>query len=490
MRPKIELLDQESIEQILEEAFEVLVDPGVRVHNEQALELLDSAGARMEAHGQIAHIPAHVVERALASAPESFDLYGLDGEKQVHYGGDQVHFDPGSAAISILDHESQSQRAPVTEDFVRFVKLVETLPAIDAQSTAMVCADVPQEIGDLYRLYLALLFMRKPIVTGAFRKDTWWIMREMLLVVAGDAQRLQERPIAIFDVCPSPPLLWSDLTCQNLIDCARSNIPAELVSMPLAGATAPVTLAGAVVQHTAECLSGVAIHQLANEGAPIVWGGSPAAFDMRQGTTPMGSVDTWMIDCAYAQVGKHLDLPTHAYLGMSDAKMIDAQSGLESAGGTLMGALAGVNMISGAGMMDFESCQSLEKLVIDAEIIGMTKRLLRGLEIREKPIARELMRSMGHSAEYLAEAHTLKWFAQEFFIPSGVIDRGSYDAWIQGGKRSALDRAAAFVREKLENYEPFDLGREARRALKDIAARAAKDAGMDTLPQLNDLQEE
>jgi trimethylamine--corrinoid protein Co-methyltransferase len=489
MRPKIELLDQDAIELIHKEAFEVLMDPGVRVHNQQALELLDSAGARVDADQQIAHIPAQIVEHALASAPESFDLYSLDGEVRVHYGGDHVHFDPGSAAISILDRQSQEQRAPVTGDFIRFVKLVETLPALDAQSTAMVCADVPQEIGDLYRLYLALLYMRKPLVTGAFRKDTWWIMREMLLVAAGGEDQLKKQPIAIFDVCPSPPLLWSDLTCQNLIDCARSNIPAELVSMPLAGATAPVTLAGAVVQHTAECLSGVAIHQLANEGAPIVWGGSPAAFDMRQGTTPMGSVDTWMIDCAYAQIGKHFNLPTHAYLGMSDSKIIDTQSGLESAGGTLMGALAGVNMISGAGMMDFESCQSLEKLVLDAEIIGMTKRLLRGLEIREKPIARDLMRRMGHRAEYLAESHTLKWFSEEFYIPSDVIDRGSHDAWARAGKRSALDRAASVVQKKLELYEPPDLSREIRRELSDIATRSAQKAGMDSLPPIGAQQE-
>src|SRR5450756_716904 len=106
----------------------------------------------------------------------------------------------------------------------------------------MVCGDVVPEIGDLYRLYLALNYIRKPIVTGAFRTDTWWTMKEMLVAVAGGEAALAARPIAVFDVCPSPPLLWSDLTCQNLIDCARAGIPAELVSMPLAGATAPVTL--------------------------------------------------------------------------------------------------------------------------------------------------------------------------------------------------------------------------------------------------------
>ena len=318
----------------------------------------------------------------------------MDGRPAVHYGGDDIHFDPGSAALAILDPETGQQRVPVTADFVRLMKLVEQLPQIDAQSTSMICGDVVPEIGDLYRLYLALNYIRKPIITGAFRTDTWWTMKEMLSAVAGGDAALAARPIAVFDVCPSPPLLWSDLTCQNLIDCARAGIPAELVSMPLAGATAPVTLAAAVVQHAAECLSGITIGQLARPGAKIVWGGSPAAFDMREGTTPMGDVGTWMIDCAYAQVGKHLGLPTHAYLGMSDAKVIDAQCGMESAGGTLMAALAGINMISGAGMMDFESCQSLEKLVLDAEMIGMAKRLVRGIEPRDEPIALTLFQKM------------------------------------------------------------------------------------------------
>jgi len=442
MRPIFKLLDDELVHKIIDEAFGLLIDPGVRVHNDEALALLTEAGAEVDLASRIARIPESIVRDALQTAPSEFFLHNSDGEPVVHYGGDRIHFDPGSAAITVLDRKTHEQRDPKTEDFVAFVKLVEMLPQLDAQSTAMICKDVPEEIGDLYRLYLALNFMRKPIVTGAFGKDTWWTMKELLVTMAGGETELAIKPIAIFDVCPSPPLLWSDITCQNLIDCARSGIPAELVSMPLAGATAPVTLAGAVVQHTAECMSGVVIGQLSQVGAAIVWGGSPAAFDMREGTTPMGAVGTWMIDCAYAQVGKALNMPTHAYLGMSDAKIVDAQSGLESSGGTILAALAGINMISGAGMMDFESCQSFEKLVIDAEIIGMAKRLVVGIVARDEPIALTLMRSMGHEADYLVNPHTLKWFQEEFYIPTGVIDRSSYDAWKSRGGKSAFDRAS------------------------------------------------
>jgi len=484
MRPKLKLLNDELVKQIINEGFELLMDPGVRVHNEEALKLLAESGARVDFEAQIAYIPEKVVRKALETRPSEFYLYNLDGEQVVHYGGDSVQFDPGSVAITVLDSKTQEQRQPLTEDFVKFVKLVETIPQLDAQSTAMICVDVPEEIGDLYRLYLALNFMRKPIITGAFGKDTWWTMKDMLVTMAGSEKALVEKPTAVFDVCPSPPLLWSDLTCQNMIDCARYGIPSELVSMPLAGATSPVTLAAAVVQHTAECLSGVTISQLAKAGAPIVWGGSPAAFDMREGTTPMGAVGTWMIDCAYTEIGKALGMPTHAYLGMSDAKLVDAQCGLESAGGTLMAALAGVNMVSGAGMMDFESCQSYEKLVIDAEIIGMSKRLIKGIEPRDNPIALTLMRELGHRADYLAQTHTLKWFAEELYIPSAVIDRGTLDGWERKGSKSTWERAKDRVDELLATYQASQISNELRAELRKITTHAAQKFGMDELPPL------
>lgn len=484
LRPKINVLDESLVRQMLDEALQLLVDPGVRVHNQEGLSLLAEAGVKVDWTLQVAYIPEYLVWDALGSTPKSFHLFDLTGQPAVHYGGDDVHFDPGSAAISFLDRDTGKQRTPLTADYVRLIQLVEALPQLDAQSTAMVCSDVVEEIGDLYRLYLALAYVRKPIITGAFRKDTWWTMKEMLAVVAGGETELASKPLAVFDVCPSPPLLWSDLTCQNLIDCARAGIPAQLVSMPMAGATAPVTLAGAITQHAAECLSGIVIHQLARAGSPIVWGGSPGAFDMREGTLPMGAAETWLIDAGYVQVGKSLGLPTHVYMGMSDAKLLDAQCGLESMGGALMAALCGANMVSGAGMLDFESCQSLEKMVIDAEIIGLAKRTIGGVAVREQPIAVDIMRQMGHRGEYLANPHTRKWYRQELSMPSAVIDRGSLDAWEAKGSKSTVERAGERVDVLLKNPQPSPLPAETRNALREIATRAAQQFGMNQLPSL------
>jgi trimethylamine--corrinoid protein Co-methyltransferase len=207
-------------------------------------------------------------------------------------------------------------------------------------------------------------------------------------------------------------------------------------------------------------------------------------FDMRQGTTPMGDVGTWMIDCGHAEIGKSLGLPTHAYLGMTDAKIVDAQAGLESAGGTILAALAGVNMVSGAGMMDFESCQSLEKLTIDAEIIGMARRLLAGIERRDDPIAVPLMRTLGHRAVYLEQEHTLRWFQQEGYIPSPIIDRGSLDAWRAAGAPSTFERAQRRVEDLLRTYQPPSLPAGLPAELRRIATTAARTFGMDELPAM------
>ena len=482
IRPTLRFLSPETENRVLEEAIELLQDPGVRVHSPRALGLLGDHGAQVDLEARIAHIPAELVHRAVETAPESFYLYDFQGEPVVHYGGDDVQFDPGSAAIEFLDHGATVSRAPITADFVRYIKLAESLSALDAVSTALVCADVPQEISDLYRLFLVLLYARKPVITGAFAVDTWHVMKDLLVATAGSEEALAEKPIAVFDACPSPPLLWSEITCENLMDCAQYRVPAELVSMPLTGATGPATLLGAIVQHAAESLSGVTIHQLVNPGAPIVWGGSPAAFDMRTGTTPMGAVETMMFDCAYAQVGKTLGLPTHAYLGMSDAKIVDAQCGLESGIGAILGAQAGINMISGPGMLDFESCFSLEKLVIDAEIVGMAKRLVAGIVEREIPLAVDLIRQVGHTGNFLATRHTRRWFRAELFIPSEVIDRDFRRNWEAKGSKDVAQRANERAEELIAAYQPRGLPDDVVAELEAITLRSAQAAGMDRLP--------
>jgi trimethylamine---corrinoid protein Co-methyltransferase len=482
VRPKIEFLTYDLIARILDEAFQLMQKPGIKVQSAPARVLLINAGATAE--GDVLKIPEKIVRKALDTVPAEFHLYDRNGNPCVHYGADTVQFDPGSSGVHILDPETLEHRPSFTPDLVRLVKVAEMLPQYDAQSTAVVCNEVPKEIGDLYRLYIVLLFSKKPIVTGSFSLQTLGTMVDMLAVFSGSRQALTDKPQAVFDVCPSPPLIWSDFGGGNLIELARENVPAELISMPLAGAAAPVTLLGSVVQHAAESLSGIAIHQLANPGAPIVWGGAPAIFDMRRGTTPMGAIETAMIDAAYAQVGKSLNLPTHAYLGASDTKIVDAQAGMESGISALVGALAGINMISGAGMLDFLACQSPEKLVVDAEGIAMAQRLLAGIEVRTETLATAMFEGINFKGDFLKQKITRDLFSKEQNMPSAVIDRDSNRGWQASGSLDTFARAKIRTQELLAAYQRPDYPADLELKLKAMVETLAHTAGMDALPRL------
>jgi trimethylamine--corrinoid protein Co-methyltransferase len=225
-----------------------------------------------------------------------------------------------------------------------------------------------------------------------------------------------------------------------------------MVSMPLAGVAAPVTLIACIVQHAAECLAGIVLHQLAAPGAPIVWGGAPAIVDMRTGATPMGAIETAMIDGGYVQVGHHLGLPTHAYMGATDSKVVDAQAGLEAGMTALVGALSGVDLISGPGMLDFLLAQSAEKLVIDAEAIGMAQRLLRGIGTPTETLATASFEAAGVEGRFLELPETRRLFKGEQFLPSRILDRQSRRAWLDAGGEDAFGRARGRVAEIMATH--------------------------------------
>ena len=454
IRPKLELFSREQVDLIIGDAEEVIEKTGFFVENDEALALLGDSGIRIE--GGRAFATRERVRSALASAPHRVALYDRDGGLAMDLSGDHVHFDPGSAALFYLDPRSGERRRPGTTDLKHLAWVTESCRHIAGQSTAMVPCDVPEEISDRWRLYIALLNCRKPVITGTFRKDGFKVMREMLEAVRGGAVALREKPLAIFDCCPTPPLKWSDLTCQALIDCARSGIPAELISMPMCGASSPVTLREMVVQHCAESLSGVLIHQLACPGAPIIYGGSPTAFDMRHGTTPLGAVETMMVDVGYAQVGKRLGLPTHAYMGPSDSKSVDYQAGMEAGQALMLAALAGINMVSGPGMLDFENCQSLEKLVLDNEVCGMALRLVGGIGHSSASRAPALIGEVVNLGTFIGHPHTRENFRGELFFPGKSIDRGTHAEWEKAGCPAASAAARGVAEDIIARGNPAE----------------------------------
>jgi len=470
----LQMLSKDEIETIHTKSTQVLETIGVEIDNENALKILDEAGATVNIKKKLAYIPEALVKESLRKTPTEVKLYRVDGKNNLLFGGNNVYFNPGSTALYMLDRETMNMRRPNTKDFVDFVRLTDSLEFIHAQSTAMTLGDVPDQIVDRVRFYLILKNSAKPIIAGAFTIEGLYDMKKMLEIVVGGEEVLRKRPCLLMDVCPSPPLKWSKMTSQNLIDSAKFNIPIEIIPAPQLGSTAPATMAGLLVQHNAEFLSGLVMSQLVNAGLPVVYSGSPSLMDMRYGTGCVGNIEVAMLSAAYAQIARTYGIPSGAYLGISETKIVDAQAGLESATGLIIGTLAGINCVTGPGMLGFENCQSFEKLVIDNEICGMALRLARNLSVNEETLAFDLIKKVGPGGHFLSQKHTLKWFQTEEYIPSTVIDKASKSQWERTGAKDALQRAKEYVDKILKEHHPKPLPSDIERELDSFMAEVLK----------------
>jgi trimethylamine--corrinoid protein Co-methyltransferase len=462
MRPHWNLLSKESIDKIILDARVVLERVGVGIEDPEILEILSGHGARIDAGGTRAFILGDLVDRCLGTAPSRVVLYDRDLNEAARLEGDMCHFVPGSAALRLHDPE-EGIREGRRSDLDRLATLVESTEVFPVQSTSLVPADVPKEVADRVRLFHALKGSRKPIVTGTFSEDGFDPMVRMLEAVRGDMERLRKYPFAVFDCCPTPPLQWSRLTSDVLVRCARLGIPATLIPMPLAGATGPATLHGCLVQIAAEALSGIVIHQCAGPGSPVIWGGCPTSFDMRHGTTPTGAPETVLLNAASMELARHIGLPGHGYLGLSDATMPDMQAGFETCLGAMSAVLSGMNLAAGAGLLRFVGCLSLEKLLFDAEICKAAHRFGRGIDIHDDEDKVALFSEAVSGKGFLGLKHTRRHYRQELTMPGPLVDR-------TGGEviSDAFDRCGDEVDRILASSDPVPFSAEANHALDEI----------------------
>ncbi|MFQ5832084.1 MAG: trimethylamine methyltransferase family protein [Candidatus Thorarchaeota archaeon] len=476
MTAKVSFLSRSDSEEIHSASLEVLERTGVAVKNKHAVKLLRENGATSSSG--VVRIPSGLIEDMLRKVPASFTLYSRDGKDHYEVGGTNVLFNPASSSVYFRDGESGLIRKATAIDLIHHVRLVDSLDCIDAQSTAMVPSDVPVAISDLYRLYIGLKESRKPIITGAFTKEGLLDMNRMLASVARGEKQLVKEPRAVFDCCPLSVLIWGDVSTQNLIDCATHSIPASIVPAPLIGATSPITLSGTLVQANAEVLSGVVISQLVNPGSPLVYGGATSVLDQRHGTSRIGAPEATIVACASAEMGKFYGIPTHAYLGISDSMTVDAQGGYETAMGLILAAMAGINVISGPGMLASISCQSLEKLVLDNEICRAARRIVEGILLEDLSVVTGLIDSVGPGGQFLNQSHTRKHVRKEHVMPSEVISRLSHDAWKQQGSKDSTSKAHQQVAKMLEEHKVEPLPEEDAAKLDSVFNEILKRHGI------------
>jgi trimethylamine--corrinoid protein Co-methyltransferase len=483
MRPTLRILDDALIGDILDEAMRILAEVGMEVRGPALRERLLAQGLPLDATGQRVIFPRDVVLRAIADAPKSFLLYDRDGNVHADLGGDRVHFVPGSSGLKVLDHRTGAARLANSTDFVEYARLADGLPNIAYLATAFSTNDdIEAGVSDAWRLCMCLTSSRKPVVTGAFTEHGVLRMVEMLQLFRRDRDELIARPMAIFTITASGNFRYSEDSCQNLIDCVEAGIPVEIVPVTLMGLIAPVTVVGATVFHTVDVLAGITMAQILRPGAPVLFGGAPATFHMKAASSPMAAIEALQLDAAYVAVAKSLGLPTQAYMALSDGKILDAQAGAETFGSALIAALAGVNSVSGPGMLDFLLVFSLAKLVFDDEMCGQALRFVRDVRpIDDLPVG-ELVRQVLVDQHLITAEHTLRHWPTELYLPGQVIDRDNRENWTKRGALDTNQRACAEVDRRLAAYQPVETD-----PLVDQELRAIIRRGLLEQTQLPDL---
>jgi trimethylamine--corrinoid protein Co-methyltransferase len=359
---------------------------------------------------------------------------------------------PGSSGLKILDHRSGQTRLANTRDFIEYVRVCDGLSNIAYLATAFSTNDLEPQVSDAWRLYLCLSNSLKPVVSGAFSEHGVPRMAEMMQLFRRDRADLIARPMSLFTITATGFYRYSEDSCQNLLDCAEYGIPVEIVPVTLMGLIAPVTLVGATVMHVADVLAGLTLTQIARPGTPVLFGGAPATFHMKTAASPMAAVEAMMLDTAYVAVAKHLGLPSQSYMALSEGKFIDAQAGAETFGGALLAALAGINSVSGPGMLDYVLTFSLEKLVLDDELCGQALHAVRDFVVKDDLPTRDLVRQLLADKHLLTAEHTLAHWPRELYLPGPTFDRTNREQWAKEGSRDLHARMLAEVERRLAEY--------------------------------------
>jgi trimethylamine--corrinoid protein Co-methyltransferase len=456
MRPSLNILDDELIGRIVDEAKRVLAEVGFEIRGPEMRRRLMEAGLPQTDAGRIL-FPRNVVERAIADAPGSFILYDRDGAPHADLGGDRVHFVPGSSGLKMLDHRTGETRLANSTDFVEYVRLADGLHSIAYLATAFSTnLDIEAQVSDAWRLLMTLTNSKKPVVSGAFTEHGVPRMVEMMQLFRADRADLIAHPMSIFTITATGNFRYSEDSCQNLIDCVEAGIPVEIVPVTLMGLIAPVSLVGATVFHTVDVLAGIAMAQIIKPGAPVLFGGAPATFHMKIASAPMAAIEALQLDVAYVAVAKSLGLPTQSYMALSDAKVLDAQAGAETFGSALLAALAGVNSVSGPGMLDFLLVFSLPKLVFDDEMCAQALRFVRDTRpVDDLPVAALIDQLMADQHLIMAD-HTMANWPTELYLPSVIVDRDNREAWLRQGGKDTYSRACDEVDRRLAAYRPIE----------------------------------
>jgi len=446
-------LTEESVRMVHQTVMRIIEEVGFEVNSETALGLFEGSGARVDRESRRVCLPQNRVMELIDMAPSEITLCGQDEKHDILLGGQRVYAGTGGTALYVYHPDTGEKKPATLEDLKRIARLVDGLDNIHFFLLPTYPNELAPERVDVNRFFAGLDNTTKHVMGGVYTIDGVKQVIRMAETVAGSAERLRERPLISMIACSISPLKMDGTYGDLLVPIAKSGVPVACPAEPLCGATSPVTLAGNLAIQTVDSLMGVMLAQIINPGAPVILGSVATNTDLTDLKYLAGSVEMGLLNAAGAQMAQFYKLPFYATGGMTDSKVLDAQSGYESAVTGLLCALAGANFIhDAAGLMEFAMTVCYEKYVIDNEILGMVMRAVEGIRVNDDTLAFDLIKQVGPGGNFVAAKHTRRFMRSEHYQPS-LSDRDSRDEWEAKGGKTTWERASQRVEEIIANHD-------------------------------------
>jgi len=445
------LLSQEQVERIHTASLEILEKIGMLVRNENARSIFNRFGCQVDNQAQIVKFPPSIIEYYQGMFPATFTFYGRDKMYDRTIPEDGPVIVTGSSAPDLIDPLKGRPRRSRSDDIARIAHLIQELPGYDVFSISTLADDAPPDQFTLARLYPSIKFCLKPIrSTTKDMNDIQMVMR-LLFTIAGGEEAYRAHPFITHHYCPVvSPLTMDQLSTEALIFFVKQGLPVYPSIVPNAGLTSPMSMAGTLAQGNAEFLAISVLMQMVRQGTPTIYATLPTVADMRTGAYASGGIECGMLHMAFAQMARFYHVPYGGYIGLSNAKLNDTQSGYETGMSTLAGVLAGADMLNMGGLLDALKTFDFSKAVIDDEIAMMLKRVKRGIRFDEQELALDVIGQVKHGGSFMMNPHTLKRMKNEALLTS-LSDRDSREAWEKKGSVDTNTRAMKRVKEILSH---------------------------------------
>jgi trimethylamine--corrinoid protein Co-methyltransferase len=474
MKEFAQLLTPEQVQRVHQASLEILENVGLLVHNAEARERFAKHGCWVDPETRIVKFPPTVVEHFRAAFAPTFTFHGRDPQHDRTIPDDGPLMVTGSSAPDIIDPETGQARRARSDDIARIAHLVNALPGYDIFSISTTADDAPPRLHSMARFYPALKNCLKPVRGSApSLAETERVLR-LGELIAGSEGAFWERPFVAFQYCAVVSPLTMDVeSTEKLMRFSERRIPSYGVPAPNAGVTAPFTLLGTLALCNAEFLAQAVLAQMSRPGTPLVYDTLPTVGDMRTGAFAPGAIETGMLLMGCAQMARYYDLPSGGFVGLTNAKVNDAQSGFETGTSATAAMLAGLDLLAVGGLLDALMVFDFGKAVMDNEIALMLKHVARGMEFSEENLALDVVAEVGPGGMFMDHRHTLKRMRSTALLPE-VADRDTRDLWKQKGALDAQARAMRRAHDILTRDNPAvfapDVDARIRAEFKDLVA--------------------